>query len=350
MQKALRSDRSALGLLLLLAVFLLAPVVLSWIGLPPRIEAYKSMSTAAGTVGTVVHSIYQSPPEGDIVFLGSSLVSAGISQQLVQDELSRHLQRPASVQILAMNWPGLDVQYFMLRDYLSAHKARLLVWNLPEPHSRAYDYPHVQAYRWMRYGEYADALDGLPFRFRAALYGEMVIGAPRQFLSLLRPNLVRGEGTIVNPALARTGYKNAKFVLDDGSPDLRVNNALLLRLDSSEIAVRGPKPGPYQMHFARLILGLAKQNHCRAVLLHIPLDAEYNDTAVPELADWKAQLDPNLLMIAAPSARLFAGMDRTRFDHFYRDAHLNENGGRYFTQAVLPALQQAYDESTPHHD
>lgn len=345
MQTAFRSDRSALGLLILLVVLLLSPVLLSWIGLPPRIEAYKSMSTAAGTVGIAVHSIYQSPPEGDIVFLGSSLVAAGISRQIVQDDLSRHLSRASSVQVLAVNWPGLDVQYFMLRDYLQTHKARLLLWNLPEPHSRAYDYPHIQAYRWIRYGEYADALDGLPLRYRVALYGEMVIGAPRQFLSLLRPNLTGDEGLTVSTTLAETGYLGTNFIPDDSSPDPAANNASLMPLDSPVIAVRGPEPGPYQMHFARLIVGLARQNHCRLVLLHMPVDAEYNESSVPELADWKALLGPDLSMIGAPSIRLFGRIRRERFDRFYRDAHLNENGSRYFTQAILPALRQAYDES-----
>jgi hypothetical protein len=350
MRTALRCDQSALGLSLLLVALLLSPVALSWIGPPSRIEAYKSISTEAGTVGTVIQAIYKSPPEGDVVLLGSSLVSAGISQPVVQAALSQHLHRPASVQVLAMNWPGLDVQYFMLRDYLNTHRARLVVWNLPEPHARAYDYPHIQAYRWLRYGEYADALDGLPFQYRMALYGETIIGAPRLLLSILRPNLVRNEGTAIDPALDRTGYLGAKFVPDDSSPSSAANYAQLLPLDSPSIAVRGPVLGAYQMHFARLIVTLAKQHHCRVVLLHLPIGAEYNDSAVPELSDWKAQLDANYSMIAVSSAGLFDGMDRSRFEHFFRDTHLNENGRRYFTQAILPALQQAFDESAPNQE
>jgi hypothetical protein len=297
----------------------------------------------------VIQAIYESPRQGDIVFLGSSLVSAGISRSTVQAALSQHLHRDASVQILAMNWPGLDVEYFMLRDYLNAHEARLLVWNLPEPHSRAYDYPHIQAYRWIRYGEYSDALDGLPLRYRLALYGEMVIGAPRQFLSLLRPNIVRDEGRHVDPALARSGYLGANFV-PDGSANLPANYARLLPLNSQQIAVNDPAPGTYQMHFARKIVELAKEHNCQIVLLHIPVDAEYGDSSVPELTSWEKELGPGLSMIAVPSATLFYGMDRTRFERFYRDAHLNENGQRYFTGAILEALQDAYDRSKSKND
>jgi len=345
MRPALRSDTSALCLASLLALILLLPVLLLWGGLPPRSEAYKSMSTASATVGTVIQAIYQSPPEGDIVFLGSSLVSAGISQSTVSLALSEHLHRDVSVQVLAVNWPGLDVQYFMLRDYLNAHKAHLLVWNLPEPHSRAYEYPQIQAYRWMRFGEYSDALRGLPINYRLALYGEAVIGAPRQFLSVLRPNLIRDEGTAIDPKLARSGYLGAQFIQDNSLPKSPANEAMLVSLNSPDIAVKGPAPGPYQMHFAKLIVKLAKQHNCRVVLLHIPLDAEFNDTSIPELSDWRAELGPDLTMIGAPASRLFSGMDHSHFDRFYRDAHLNENGTHYFTQAILPALLHSYNES-----
>ena len=343
MQPALRSDRSTLGLLILLTTLLLLPVLVFRLGPPPRIEAYKSMSVTTGTVGTVVGAIYKSPRDSDIVFLGSSLVFAGISAPSVQSALSQHLHRPANVQVLAMNWPGLDIQYFMLRDYLSLHRTRLIVWNLPEPHSRAYEYPHIQAYRWLRFGEYSDALAGLPLRFRLALYGETVLGAPRQLLSLVRPNLIGDEATAIDPTLARTGYLGAQFVADDALPADRTSAVQQIPLSSPSISVVGSAPGPYQMHFAGLIANLARKYNCTLLLLHVPLDAEFGDTRVPELADWDRQLDSRLTMIAVPSAQLFAGMDRSRFEHFYRDAHLNENGTRYFTEAIIPALLRAYD-------
>jgi hypothetical protein len=345
MQFALRSNRSALGLLLILGFLLLLPVIVFWIGPPPRIEAYRSMSTATGTVGSVIQAIYQSPGNSDIVFLGSSLVVASVSQSQVQDALSRHLGRTANVQILAMNWPGLDIQYFMLRDYLNLHTARLIIWNPPEPHSRAYEYPHIQAYRWLRYGEYSDALTGLPFKFRLALYGEMVVGAPRQLLSLVRSNLTEDEATGIDPGLAKTGYLGAPFVPNDTLPGERASSVQLLPLHSQTISAVGPAPGPYQMHFARLILKLARDHSCKIVLLHVPLDAEFADMSVPELTEWEDQSGSGPMMIAAPSAQLFAGMDRREFLHFYRDAHFNENGTRYFTGAILPALLKAYDQS-----
>ena len=343
-RSGLASVRAMASMLVMLVVLLLLPVAVSWIGPPPRIEAYKSISTEAGTAGAVVRAIYQSPPQADIVFLGSSLVTAGVSPETVQEALAAHLHRAANVQILAMNWPGLDVQYFMLRDYLNTHSAAMLVWNLPEPRARAYDYPHVQAYRWLRFGEYSDALRGLPFPQYAALYGEMVIGAPRQLLSTIRPNRIGSEGGEPSAELMHQGYMGSEFVPDDSMPG-QGESASLLPVDAPEIAVRGAPLGPYQLHFARLIVALAQEHHCRIVLLHIPTDAEFNDPLVPELDDWKSDLGKEYPIIAIPAARLFSGMDRARFNRFYRDTHLNGNGQRYFDQAILPALLKAWDET-----
>jgi hypothetical protein len=342
-RNAFTSTRAAAGMLAMLIVLLLLPVAISFISPPPRIEAYKSISTEAGTAGAVMRTIYQSPPQADIVFLGSSLVSAGVSREMVQTALGGHLHRAAHVQVLAMNWPGLDAQYFMLRDYLNTHSARLLVWNLPEAHARAYDYPQIQAYRWLRFGEYGDALRGLQWHQYIALYGEMVIGAPRELLSIVRSNRVGDEGEELPPTLTRKGYMGSQFVTDDAAPSSE-QSARLLPSDAQEVANHGNALGPYQLHFARLIVELARAHNCRIVLLHIPTDAEFNDRSIPELDGWKTTLGPGNQMIGIPSARLFFGMDRSHFNHFYRDTHLNENGQRYFSQAILPALFNAWDQ------
>ncbi len=70
----------------------------------------------------------------------------------IQDALEQHLHRKAHVAVLAMYWQGLDLQYFLLRDYLEHHHASLVIWNLPFPSSRTIE-PHIEAFHWFRYGE-----------------------------------------------------------------------------------------------------------------------------------------------------------------------------------------------------
>jgi hypothetical protein len=336
MRPAFRTRQDALFWSLLLLTLLALPLLIDGIGLAPRVEAYKTVGTNAGTIGGVIRDIYGPQTNGDIVFLGSSLVEAGIDREMVSREF------PGNVAVLALNWPGLDLQYFLLRDYLERRKVRLVVWNLPEPHSRAYDAPHIQAYRWIRWGEYQEALAGLPLSYRLSLYGEMVLGAPRQVLSRIRPNLEGSEALNVEPRQMFSGYNQAAFVRDAiEHPGV----AHSLPPESATVTVVGPAPGAYQMHFARQIASLARQHGCAVVLLHMPIDAEYGQTTVPELDDWAKQLGGGLKLIGIPSAELFAGLDKTRFLHFYRDAHLNQNGAEAFTRAILPALREAYEQA-----
>ena len=340
MRPAFRSRTAAIcwagGLFFLLTL----PILLPLAGLPPRVEAYKTVGTNAGTIGSVLRDLDSRDTKTGVVFLGSSLVEAGIDRTLLEQNLDRQEKRPVTVALLALNWPGLDQEYFLLRDYLERRKVSLIVWNLPEPHSRAYDSPHVQAYRWIRYGEYGDSLWDLPLQYRLSIYGEMVLGAPRQLLSRLRPNLEGQEGMQVETALQRSGYSGKAFVPDDAP---MAGTARLLPLNAEEVQVTGPAPGPYQMHFARRSAALAKEHNCTIVLLHVPTDTEAGDTRVPELADWKP-LGVNGI-IAIPSTQLFPGFDRTRVMHFYRDSHLNQNGSQVFTRSILPAVREAYDQA-----
>jgi hypothetical protein len=235
----------------------------------------------------------------------------------------------------------------MLRDYLSQHKLRLLVWNLPEPHARAYDSPHILTYRWVRYGEYSDALNGLPFPYRAELFGEMVIGAPRQLLSSLRPNEIGNEALDVPTEISQTGYNGGPFVRDNLPDVTRSDSDHLLTSHSRLLRIVGPAPGTYQLYFARKVMELAASHGCRVVILHIPLDSEYGLDTVPELADWSKAMGQEVDVIAEPSVDVFPGIEKRRFLNFYRDDHLNDNGRHVFTNFIIPSILKVYDETAP---
>jgi len=335
----------AVAYLLLLCLFLLLPPLLYRAGLPPRSEAYKSITSHVGSIGEIVRAIYQDRSDGDIVFLGSSLTNAAISQPTVHSALAAHLGRSAHTAVLALNWQGVDLQYYMLRDYLSTHKLRLLVWNLPQPHSRVFDQPHRAAFSFIRFGEYPDALDGLAFHYRVALFAEMVLGAPRQVLSRLRPNRLGPEAMDLNLEISHLGYYSQPFVEDSLPPAVPQRDTDLLDLNSPLLRVEGPGLGPYNLHFARKILALAASHGCTVLLLHIPLDAEIGLRTVPEIADWSVELHTDSRILAIPSADFFPGMDKSRVLHFYRDRHLNGNGRTAFTNRIIPSLLRAYDQA-----
>jgi hypothetical protein len=352
MHPAFRSNKSALAFCALLIVLLALPVILSWIGPPSRKEAFSSISNQAGPVGYETKTIYDDPRDADVLLVGSSMIRTDLQPERIESALSAHLGRPAHVALLAMSWPGVDSQYYMLRDYLEHHHATLIVWNQPQANAFNNE-PHVQSYHWVRYGQYNDAWKGLPPLFRVYLYAEMVLGAPRELLSMIRPNLI-GPDEQTQEANAvfvhadperKVGYNGAPFV-PDTAPVGSAHEKLLLPLSSPEVAVTGPYPGKYQIHYMREFAKLAQQHHSEIVFLHLPQAFEYGDTTIPELASWPKILGRDYQLIGAPAGELFPGVSRERYLHFYLDDnHLNNNGEAWITDKITPSILEAYDEA-----
>ena len=348
MLPAFRSTRSALIYCALLVILLLLPVINFAIGHLPREQAYAGLTEEAGPIELHIHEIYQDPQDADVVLLGSSLIRAAIDIPMLEKDLTAHLGRPAHVVVLAMNWQGLDMQYFLLRDYLSHHHATLVIWNPPEPGARHLE-PHVEAFRWLRFGEYEDALEGLPAAYRMAIYGDMVLGAPRELLSYFRPNLIRSEATTLKDTSGATGYYGGPFVPEAFEAD---------RIPPPEITYENPpysslrqtgKPlNLYEQHFADEIVELSKSTGTSLALLHIPIDSEYGLNYMPERSKYDIAMRSNSPLLGTPSFALFGTMDRTRVEHFYRDQHFNINGRLRYTNAIAPAVMKALDNARKH--
>jgi hypothetical protein len=343
MRAAFRSDSSALAFCALLIALLGLPIVNYCVGHPPREQAYAAVSTEAGPVGMEVREIFGKSPDPDLLFLGSSLVRAGIDTPTLERMLSAHLGRPAHVEMLALNWQGLDLQYFLLRDFLRNHRAGLILWNLPVPGSRNL-VPHVEAFRWVRFGEYSDALSGLPLQYRFALYSDMVVGAPRELLSHVRPNLLSRQEMESKISPDRNGYYGAGFTPESTTPE-EVPAIRESYQDPPYRLVRttGKPLNTYEDHFAQKIVELARGTHTKIVFLHIPIDVEQGMDYMPERSNWPDTLHVYAPMIGLPSAAIFKGIGEDRIHNFYRDQHFNINGSLLFTGSIAPAVLKAYD-------
>jgi hypothetical protein len=348
MLPAFRSKASVLSFCALLITLLLLPLVTNWVGHPPREQAYAGMEDTAGLVGVHVREMFRDPGDPDVLVLGSSLVTAGVDAPTVERALSQHLGRQAHVEILGLNWQGVDLQYFLLRDYLAAHHPKLIIWNPPFPGSRDIE-PHLKAYHWVRYGEYSEALTGLSLRYRMTLYGEMVLGAPRELLSHLRRNRVGEDELHARLLLENTGYYGRPFVPQSiDSLPLPSLQQTYEEAPYTLVNVTGKPLNPYEYHFAQEILKLTKGSKIPLALIYIPTDIDLGKQTIPERNDFPELLHMNAPLIGAPAAALFQGMDKDHFDNFYRDQHLNSNGNRLYTQSILPAVLKAYDEKDQH--
>jgi len=340
---AFRSTKSAIGFCVLLISLLGLPLVTSWLGHPSREQAYAALTSEAGPVGMHVREIYADPGDVDVLLLGSSLVRAGVDRDAMEQALAAHLKRPARVRILAMNWQGIDFQYFLLADYLGHHRVGLILWNAPVPGSRNLE-PHVEAFRWVRYGESSALLAGLPWRYRMALYGDMVLGAPREILTHLRPNQLGPDEMQFLQSPEAVGYYGQKFIPEPA--DLALAPPLEVTFQEPPYPLVREKGKPfdfYETYFAKRILMLAAENHTRIAMLHIPIDSERGLDSMPERSRLDGALDSQAPFIGVTSAALFLGVPADRFQHFYTDQHFNTNGRALFTRAIMPAVLKAYD-------
>jgi hypothetical protein len=204
--------------------------------------------------------------------------------------------------------------------------------------------PHVQLFRVVRYGDYPGALDGLGFRSRLAVYADYELGAPRQALSLLRPNLVAPDAGRARATRVSIGYQGGPFVphevLDPAVPPRESIDS-----DKSRDLFRfdGPPLSPYQLHFLRKTAELAREHGALLVILHLPSPSERGSMIVPDRKLMPEIFGDGVFFVGVPSARLFRNVPDSQFLDYYQDEHVNLNGSDLFTRAINPALIEIYE-------
>jgi hypothetical protein len=346
MRPAFRTQHSAIAFCLLLAVLLLLPALVRPFGLLSRSHAFEGMRTEAGPVGWTTKILAEKQGSTDILFLGSSILRAAVEPAKVEKALAAREGRPVKVLTLSFNWQGLDVQYFLLRDFLAGHSLRMAVWTMPLRQNTS-DQPHVEAYRWYGFGDYSDVVDRLPLASRVSLYSDAVLGGPLRIWDVLRPPQFLPADRLAEHEVARIGYYGAPFVAEPTEPPSMASEAAIFPASGcASVAVTGPPLGPYQMNFARAIVELLHERGVPLVLLHIPIDDEYGEHDIPERMSWDRALGADASLVGIPAATLFGGIGKDRFLHYYRDQHLNANGQALFTKAIIPPLVSLFAKRT----
>jgi hypothetical protein len=329
-------------------VFLLTlPVTLHWIGGISKEEAYRGISERAGTFNYFRHEIFEDHSGVDILFCGNSLVGNAVDVPTVQRELSRAIGRQATVISLRQSWQGPDMNYFVTRDFLEQRKVKLLVIATPAWVHRS-NQPHVQLLRVIRYGDHPGALDGLALRSRLAVYADNVLGASRQALNVLRPNLIDPHVEVPeSPNLHPAGYMGRPFVRRQVVVP-PIPPASLIRSSESRDLFHfdGPPLNAYQLHFLQKTEELGQQHGALLVILHMPSPSERGSQVVPDRQLVPEVLGAGVAFAGVPSARMFANIPDAQFEDYFQDEHLNLNGSELFTGIITPALIQLYEQYT----
>ncbi|RZU42462.1 hypothetical protein [Edaphobacter modestus] len=349
---AIWSNRHAVALILVIGILLTLPMLMSVAGLPPRDRVYSGIRVETGTGPLDEQNIFEEKGPVDILFVGSSLIVRGVDMNYVQQQLSASLGRPAKVARLSLKWQGLDMQYMLMRDFLEHRKANLVIMDMPTL-ALIGDAPHIQAYRWMRWGEFPESTSGLSFRQRMAIYGAQVLGAPRQMVNYLRPNrLVQSPRLVAKlgsqSEYGSVGYFGGPFVTEPRTPpQIPVDSMSSHGVADNNFDFQGLALGPYHRHWAREIGNLAKQYNVPFAMIHVPEDTERGMSQIPERMYWPEIVGlPAAPVLGIPSATLFQATPASEINNYYYDQHFNDNGKEFFTRAITPAVLDLYMKET----
>jgi hypothetical protein len=331
-------------------LFLLAlPVTLHSIGGVSLEQSYRGISERAGNFDLIRHEIFEDRSDLDVFFCGSSLLNGAIDSKLVESQMRQQIGRPIKVLLLFQAWQGPDMQYFVARALMEHRRVKLLVIAAPAWVHRS-DQPHVQLFRVVRYGDFPGALDGLGFRSRLAVYADYVLGAPRQALNLLRPNLVEPGAGLAPQAWSGVGYQGAPFVPHQAiDPAVPPSESIDSQNSRDLFHFEGPPLSPYQLHFLRKTAELARDHGALLAILHLPSPSERGSAIVPDRQLMPQVLGDGVSLLGIPSARLFRDVPDSQFFDYYQDEHMNVNGAALFTRAIAPALSELYERTSAVH-
>jgi len=370
MRPAFSSIRQAAAFALLLLILLLSPVFAGKRFLPPRAEAYSSLTWRFGDFGFLYQQIFQQKGDIDIAFIGSSRMWAGIDTPYVEQELSKRLGRPAVVRTLAWNWLGCDADFFITQDLLQNRKVHMIVI---DDEFRADEPPHVAATHWFRLGDNAAALRGLPPRIQSSFFFAAILGMPRNLLSLVRPNLPE--------ILASTDIEHWREAFHAPNPCERAGSLSVKRWEyadapfsayaphgnalPSDIIVYSPATSDqfkfsglgatsWQHQFVKKLAILAQENNVKLVFLHLtPVysDNETNNLVIQERECWPLVLNTNLSLIGIPPEKLYSGIAAADLPKLFYTPdfyHFNQNGQKFFTPLITPTLFHIYETEATH--
>jgi len=344
MRPAFVKDRDLIVYVAVLSACLLLPVILFAIGVPPRRAVY-AMNEETGPMAAMGREIYERRGPVDLLFFGASIIRAAIDPDLIERQLEASTGKRPTTIVCGPNWQGLDAQYVILRDFLPRRKVKYLFLNLPDAVTWS-NKPHIGLYRVLRLGDDPGFYSGLGLLHSSQVYAAEILGAPRQLLSLLRPNLVGEDEAGLLDRLRKSpgtllGYYGAPPIQDDRWPPLLRGDEMLNDGTADRGWFRfGNHPlGDYQLNMLAKIGALARQYGAQIVVLNIPIDSDRGHQFVAERMDWSKALGMQVAVLGIPAAVLFKDMKADGVQHFYVDQHLNRNGRKYFSKAIVPGLR-----------
>ena len=346
---AFSSAARARYFLLFLVCILLLPEIITWSGLINRRHSYEIMTENHGAYSFIANEVFDNKEYIDILFLGSSVLFAGVDTPQVQQALTRELGRPARAMTFGHYFNSIDVMHMQLQDVIERKKIRMLVVSIPRmPYT---DGPSTTGCRFLRYSDVEDVFFELPLKYKAALYACGILRAPRDVLSIVRrnrdslspssfaPNLGADKAEI---GIGRDPRTFTRFT--PVSPSIPSSDMIYSPRTKDQFHFTKDEIPFYQNLFLEKLVETCRQERIPLVILNIPQYTERHSGRVIERKEWTNNFGSDVSLVGVPPTVLFAGLSeeeigRLRFD----DAHFNANGSEFFTRTILPAILEVYN-------
>lgn len=348
LQPAFNSTAQALWFLILVVLALALPKIMTNFDLISRANSYEIMPETQGGYSFIKDEIFNQKEDLDILFIGGSVIWDAVDTPQVQQALSERLGRPARVVTFGFNFNSIDIPYTQLRDLLQRRRVRMVVFSVPRLSFTKG--PSTLAYKFLRYDENRDVVEGLSLESKISLYACSVLRSPRDLLTVVRRN-----PSMTSPYAKNLGaYKRLEGMTHNPEAFERFTPAApvfsssdLIYSNSTEERFRftGAQLSAHQDHYLNKLVELLKEKQVPLVMLNVPQHSEQRSDKIIELQDWSKRFAMDIPLIGIPPTVLFAGLSEEEIEKLHSDPeHFNMNGNEYFTRTILPAVLEVYEK------
>jgi hypothetical protein len=348
MDASFSSDRTALAFVGAMAGLMALPWVVSQVRGDRRDGLYQQTLSQGGPYEFIENEVLRATGPIDIVAIGPSYLWSGFDAPLVKRALGQVItQREPVVLNLSSNWRGEELYYLLARDLLARRKVSLVVltMNLPVP---SLDEPHPMARYWMTVRDAPLLDEQLTPGYRAKLSAQMLTGAPRQLLSLVRDNWVgvNRYAATLGSGLFPIGYRGAPFIQFHPPPP--VLTAADLIDGQGAYRFTGNRMLPHEELYVARLARLLEDKQVAVAILHVPgytgQETPMRSPVLEERRDWRQTFGSRSALVGIPPAVLFRGLSDEQIRRLYYNYHLNSNGAEFFTRAIAPALVDLHEK------
>ncbi len=348
LRPAFDTNLQALWFLILVVFALALPKIITNFNLISRADSYDIMSEKNGGYMFIKDEIFNKKEDIDILFIGGSVIWNAVDTPQIQKALSEKLGRPAKVLTFGFNFNSVDIPYTQLRDLLEKRRVRMVVFSIPRLSWTKG--PSTLAYKFLRYDENSDVVEGLSAESKISLYACNVLRSPRDLLTVVRDN-----PSMISPYAKDLGaFKKAEGMVQNPEtferftpPPPVFSSSDLIYSDKTQASffITNKRLSPHQDHYLDKLFELFKAKQVPLAMLNVPQYSEKNNDRIVELQDWSKRTGTEIPLIGIAPTVLFKGLNEAEVEKLHCDPeHFNLNGSEFYTRTVLPAILEVYEK------